>query len=202
MDVSARGKLRILIVDDHAVVRRGVKQILIESFDFLEFGEAKSRPEGIDLALVTQWDLVIVAIDLPDREGVDALAELTRLRPDQPILVLTIRVKLADAVDVVKAGCKGHVEVANDPDELVSAVRRVLSGGTRGREYARHEKLSTREREVLRLIGLGRRVKEIGAALALSEKTISTYRIRILVKLGLKTTADLIRYAVMNRLAD
>jgi two-component system invasion response regulator UvrY len=170
MDGSARGKLRILILDDHAVVRRGVRQILAESLDLLEFSEGKAGQEGLDLALDQSWELVIVAIDLPDREGLKVLAEFMRMRPDQPVLVLTIRVKLADGVGIVKPGTTGQVEVANNPDELLSAVRRVLSGGAISRELASHKSLSNRELEVLRLIGLGRTVKEVAAALALSEK--------------------------------
>jgi two-component system invasion response regulator UvrY len=193
-------KLRILILDDHAVVRRGVRQILTEGFDPLEFGEGKAGSEGLGLALGQTWDL-IVAIDLHDPGG-EGLTELKRMRPDQPILVLTVR------------GKEGHFKVANNPDELVSAVRQILGRQTsaqsimtmevppdvRGR--ADHENLSNREREVIRLLSSGRTVKEIAATLGLSSQTISTYRSRLLTKLGLKTTADLIRYALLNRLAD
>jgi len=217
MNGPAREKLRILILDDYAVVRQGVRQILAGRFDPLQFGEGKAGPEGLDLALSRPWDLVIVAIDLPDREGLEVLIELKRTRPRQPILVFIGCVKFPDAAGAVKTGTEGRIEVANNPGELVSAVRRVLAGGTSGqstmamvappnpepcRPRPCHENLSKREGEVLRLIGLGRTVKEIAAVLALSEKTISTYRSRILIKLGLKTTAELIRYAVMNHLAD
>jgi DNA-binding NarL/FixJ family response regulator len=217
VDDSARDKLRILILDDHAVVRRGVRQILAERFEPLEFGEGKAGPEGLDLALGQPWDLVIVAIDVPDHDGLQVLAALRRMRPDQPILVLTVRVHPPDAADFLKADIEGHAEVANNPDELVSAVRRIFAGGTgrhstiarealpdvdRYLERNSHEDLSSREHEVLRLIGLGTTVKEIAAVLRLTETTVSTYRRRILIKLGLKSTAELIRYAVINRLAD
>jgi two-component system invasion response regulator UvrY len=203
MSGSRREKLRILILDDHPGVRQGVRQILTERFRPLEFDEGKAGLESLELALGQPWDLVIVSVDLPDREGLKVLSELKRISPDQPILVLTLRV--------------GHFEVANTPDEMVSAVRRLIAGGTSGpstgaievsRDPERwcgrpsHENLSNREREVLRLIGSCKTVKEIAAALALSEKTIGTYRSRILIKLELKTTAELVRYAVMNRLAD
>jgi two-component system, NarL family, invasion response regulator UvrY len=198
MDASERDKLRILILDDHAVVRRAIKQIILaEGLDPLEFGEGKAGPEGLDLALGQPWDLV-VAVDLPGRE----MAELKRMRPDQLILVLGVH------------RLEGYVEAANSPDDLVSAVRRILAYGSSGqstramevqsdlRGQPSHEKLSNREREVLRLISSGRTVQEIAAVLALSEKTISSYRSRILTKVGLKTTAELIRYALMNRLSE
>jgi two-component system invasion response regulator UvrY len=190
-------KLRILILDDHLVVRQAIKQIVLdERFDPLEFGESNAGPEGLDLALGRPWDLVIV------REGLEVLTELKRMRPDQLILVLTLR------------SIESQIEVTNNPGYLVSAVHRILAGGTSGQSITAmeapsdllarpcHESLSNRERELLRLLGLGRTLKEIACALALSEKTISTYRSRILTKLGLRTTAELVRYAVMNRLAD
>jgi two-component system, NarL family, invasion response regulator UvrY len=201
MNSFTQEKLRILILDDHPVVRRGLRQILTEGFDPLEFGEGKTGSEGLSLALSQPWDL-IVAIDLPDREGLDVLDQLKKIRPDQLILVLAVRVT------------EGQVEVRNNPDELVSAVRRVLASGTNGRSTVAmeapadlrgrrsHKNLSKREQEVLRLIGLGKTVRDIAAVLVLSDKTISTYRRRMLTKLGLKTTAELIRYALMNGLAD
>lgn len=187
-------KLRILILDNHLVVRQAIKQIVQdERFDPLEFGESNAGPEGLDLALGRPWDLVIV------REGLEVLTELKRMRPDQLIFALTLR------------SIESQIEVTNNPGDLV---RRIVAGGTSGQSITAmeapsdllarpcHESLSNREREVLRLLGLGRTLKEIAGALALSEKTISTYRSRILTKLGLRTTAELIRYAVMNRLAD
>jgi DNA-binding NarL/FixJ family response regulator len=188
-----------------------------EGFEPLEFGEGKAGPEGLDLALGRPWDLVIVAIDLPDREGLQVLTVLKKMRPDQPVLVLIVRANVPDAVCSLKADIDGHAEVVNTPNELVSAFRRVLASGRSGQstmareappnvdqcgERSRYESLSRREREVLRLVGLGRTVKEIAAVLALTETTISTYRSRILTKLGLTSTAELIRYAVINRLAD
>jgi two-component system invasion response regulator UvrY len=200
---SARKRLRILILDDHAIVRLGVRQILHERFDGLEFGEGKAGPEGLDLALGQVWDLVTVAIGQSNRKGRAVLTKLKSMRPGQQVLVLS--------------DCASHVDVANNPGDLALAVRRVLVCMTNGqptrdreitsnlervRAHSSHESLSTREREVLRLIGLGNTVKQIAAILGLSDKTISTYRSRTLVKLRLKTTADLILYAVLNRLAS
>jgi DNA-binding NarL/FixJ family response regulator len=217
MGDTARQKLRILILDDHAVVRRGVRQILAERFGTLEFGESEAGPEGLGLACGQPWDLVIVAVDLPNRVGLEVLIELKRVRPNQPILVVPVRVRFPEETGTVESVGKGSVYVANSPDELVSGVHRVLSSGWSGqstnpvktlpdrqrrRAGASHGNLSQRESEVLRLLGLGGTVKEIAARLALSEKTISTYRNRILLKLGLKTTAELIRYAVINGMAD
>jgi two-component system invasion response regulator UvrY len=192
VDGPTQERLRILILDDHLVVRQAIKQIVLdERFDPLEFGESTAGSEGLALALGRPWDLVIV------REGLEVLTELKRLRPDQLIFVLTLQ-----------------IEVAKNPGDLVSAVRTILSGETGGPSFTAlkapldllappsDESLSNRECEVLRLLGLGRTLKEIAGALALSEKTISTYRSRLLTKLGLKTIAELVRYAVMNRLAD
>ena len=197
MDGPTQEKLRILILDDHLVVRQAIKQIVLdERFDPLEFGESTAGSEGLDLALGRPWDLVIV------RQGLKVLTELKRMRPDQLILVLTLR------------SVENQIEVANNPGDLVSAVRTILAGGTSCQSITaveapsdvlappRHESLANREREVLRLLGLGRTLKEIAGALALNEKTISAYRSRILTKLGLRTTAELVRYAVMNRLTD
>ena len=164
MDGSSREKLRILFLDDHPVVRRGVRKILAERL--LEFGEGNPGPEGLDLALGQPWDLVIIAIDLPE-------------------LVSAVRQVLAD-----KTSCRSTTAMDVPP------VPEPRTGPPS------HKNLSNREHEVLRLIGLGRAVKEIATLLALSEKTISTYRSRILIKLGLKTTSELIRYAVINRLSD
>jgi two-component system invasion response regulator UvrY len=190
-------KLRILILEDQIVVRQAIKQMVLDvRFDPLEFGESNAGPEGLDLALGRPWDLVIV------REGLEVLTELKRMRPDQLIFVLTLR------------SIESQIEVTNNPGDRVSAVRRILAGGTSGQSITSmeapsdllarpcHENLSNREREVLRLLGFGRTMKEIAGALALSEKTISTYRSRILTKLGLRTTAELVRYAVRNLLAD
>ena len=192
-----REKLRILILDDHLVVRQAIKQMVLdERFDPLEFGESNAGPEGLDLALDRPWDLVIV------REGLEVLTELKRMRPDQMIFVLNLR------------SIESQINLTNNRGDLVSAVHRIVTGGTSGQSIAAmeaspdlpvrpcHESLSNREREVLRLLGFGRTLKEIAGALALSEKTISTYRSRTLTKLGLRTTAELVRYAVMNRLAD
>ena len=217
MNDSAQHKLQILILDDHAVVRWGVRQILRENFDPLYFGEGKAGPESLDLARSQAWDLVIVAIDLPDREGLDLLTELKRMRPAQPIIIFTGQMKFRGAVGAVTVRTDDNSEVANNPDRPVPAVRQVPADGSNTQPIMAMEaesdpkpsqrcpidgRLSNREREVLRLIGLGKTVKEISATLALSGKTISTYRSRILIKLGLKTTGELIRFAVMNRLAD
>jgi two-component system, NarL family, invasion response regulator UvrY len=197
VDGPTQEKLRILILDDHFVVRQAIKQIVLdERFDPLELRESTAGSEGLDLALGRPWDLVIV------RQGLEVLTELKRMRPHQLILVLTLR------------SIESQIEVANNPGDLVSVVRTILAGGTSGQSItaveapsdllapASHESLSNREREVLRLLGLGRTLKEIAGALALSEKTIRTSRGRILTKLGFRTPAELVRYAVMNRLAD
>jgi len=200
MNGFRQDKIRILVLDDHPVVRRGIRQILAEGLNPLEFGEAPSGSEGLGLALGQPWDLV-VAFDLSGR-GAEVLTELKKMRPDQPVFAVIVR------------GNDDQAEAMDSPDDLVSAVRRILAGGTSGQRATAmdespglrgrpgHENLSEREREVLHLISLGKPLKEVAAVLALSEKTISAYRSRILTKLELKSTADLIRYGVMNGLAD
>jgi two-component system, NarL family, invasion response regulator UvrY len=193
VDGPTQEKLRILILDDHLVVRQAIKQIVLdERFDPLEFGESTGGSEGLDLALGRPWDLVI------GREGLDVLTELKRIRPDQLILVLTLR------------SIESQIEVANNPAGSVqsSQVEQAVNPSPPWRHRRTcwrppsHESLSNREGEVLRLLGLGRTLKEIAGALALSETTIRTSRSRILTKLGFSTPAELVRYAVNEPLGQ
>lgn len=207
--------MRILIADDHAVVRRGLKETLGEAFSRATFGEAKTAQETLDHARRQDWDVVILDISMPGKSGLDILEDLRRLRPKLPVLLLSIHPEEQYARRALKSGAAGYLTKESVPEELKEAVRRVYSGGRyvsaalaeklafdlrREADTPIHELLSDREFQVLRMIASGRTVKQIADEISLSVKTVSTYRARILEKTGMKTTADLIRFALQNRL--
>jgi two-component system invasion response regulator UvrY len=209
--------MRILIVDDHAVVRRGLKETLGEAFPRATFAEAKSAEETLVHARRQDWDVVILDISMPGKSGLDILDDLHRLRPKLPVLLLSIHPEEQYARRALKSGAAGYLTKDSVPEELKEAVRRVHGGGRyvsaalaeklafdlrKGADTPIHELLSGREFQVLRMIASGRTVKQIADDISLSVKTVSTYRARILEKLGMKTTADLIRYAIQARLVD
>ena len=207
--------MKILITDDHAVLRRGLRQILEDGFGKIQFGEAASGSEAIEAVAREHWDLVMLDITMPGRSGLDALKEIKVLKPNMRVLVLSVHSEDQFAVRVLKAGASGFLNKDSAPEELVKAVRKVLAGGRyvgdslaeklagtlekKGIEFA-HELLSDREFQVLRMIGSGQTVSEIGGELSLSVKTVSTYRTRILEKMKLNTNAELTRYAFEHKL--
>ncbi|MCC2639623.1 MAG: Transcriptional regulator, LuxR family [Nitrospira sp.] len=208
--------MNILIVDDHAIVRRGLRQVLAEGLPAPLFGEAGSAA-GLHQALHTRhWDLVILDLNLPDRHGLDVLKELKVIRPKLPVLVLSFYPETQYATRAIKAGAAGYVAKASAPEELTTAVEKVLSGGTfvslaLGEQLAQElakpgvnspGMLSDRELQIIRLIAAGHTLVDIADRLGLSAKTVSTYRSRLLDKLRLRTTADLIRHAIDARLTD
>ena len=209
--------LKFLIADDHAIVRRGVKDLLAEEFPGVVFGEAATAQAALDAAWKEPWDLIVLDITMPGRSGLDALKDLKAAQPKTPVLVQSMHAEEHFAVRVLKAGGSGYITKDSMPDELVRAVRKLLEGGryvsaslaeqlagvlaADGTRPA-HELLSDREFQVLRMLAAGRAVKEIGAELALSIKTISTYRTRIFEKLNLRTNQDLARYAVRESLIE
>jgi len=209
--------MRILIADDHAVVRQGLMLILGRALGPMEFGEAADSRQAIAAALKEPWNLMILDLSMPGRNGLEVLKELRAQRPALPVLVLSMHAEEQYAVRAFRAGAAGYLTKANASAELVKAVERILSGGryvsaTLGEKLAAelvgrgpgplHEKLSDRELEILRLIGSGRTVKEIAAELTLSSNTISTYRARLLEKMKLRTSAELMQYAISNGLVD
>ena len=199
---------RILLVDDHAVVRRGVRDILTESLGKVTFGEASKPSEAIDKLQAEDWDVVVLDISLPGRGGLDALRDIKRLKPAVPVLVLSMHAEDHYALRALRAGAAGYVNKDSAAEDLSGAVRKVLAGGThvsvRLAETSRpaHERLSDRELEVLRALAAGKTVKEIGVDLSLSEKTVSTYRTRLLEKMQMRTNAELIQYALREGLLD
>jgi DNA-binding NarL/FixJ family response regulator len=208
---------RILLVDDHAVVRRGVRDILTESLGKVSFGEASKPSEALEKLQGEDWDVVILDISLPGRGGLDALREIKRLRPSLPVLVLSMHAEDHYALRTLRAGAAGYVNKESAADELSVAVRKVLAGGTHvsvrlaetlaksfrsDTSRSPHERLSDRELEVLRGLAAGKTVKQIGIELALSEKTVSTYRTRLLEKMQMHTNAELIQYALREGLVE
>ncbi|WCJ57966.1 response regulator transcription factor [Fontisphaera persica] len=206
---------RVLIVDDHVLTRLGMVHFVRHCFGQVEIGEADNAQTALQLARETAWDLIILDIDLPDRSGLDILPDLRRARPKTPILFVTGLVQEDVALHGLKGGACGFVEKGSSPEELKRALtaalngQRYISGGMRERlafhaiepeESSPLDKLSEREFQVLRQLGQGHTLTEIGHNLSLSVKTISTYRQRLLEKLNLRTTADLVRYAVQKGL--
>lgn len=205
---------RILTVDDHEVVREGVKGLF--SAEVAQFGEARSGPEALNLIREGDWDLAILDISLDGRSGLDVLKEIKALRPKLPVLMLSMHAEDQYAMRAFKAGASGYISKASSRDELREAVLRVIKGGRyvspsmaermvfdlSGSEKPPHETLSDRELEVLCLIASGKTVGEIAESLSLSDKTISTYRRRILDKMQLNTNAELTHYAIRNGLVE
>lgn len=211
-------RLRILLVDDHEVVRRGLHDLLEDEFPDAVFGDAADSASALDLAWRRPWDLAIVDINMPGRCGLETLAELRRTLPGLPVLMLSIAPESEYAVRALKLGAAGYVSKQSVGAELVEAVRKVLDGGRYitpalaerlaeelqmgGRPGAAHEQLSAREMQVLRLLARGANVKRIAGELSLGEKTVFTYRSRLLEKLGLQNDVEAARYALRHGLVD
>lgn len=209
--------MKILIVDDHAIVRRGMISLLREHFKNVEFGESEDARQGYSAAVEGEWDLVLMDISMPGRSGLDFIQDVKRAKPGLPVLVVSAHAEKDYAIRALKLGAAGYVSKQGAAETLVTAVKRVLSGGryvsralaehladslSGGGGDTSHESLSNRELEVLKLIASGKTLKEIGVELALSEKTIATYRARIAEKMGLSSNVDLTRYAMRHGLVD
>ncbi len=207
--------MKVLIADDHPVVRQGVKQILSEDPYFKEFSEAQNAKEIFENVHRKKWDILILDINLPDMNGLEILRQLKKERPELPVLILTILDEDQIAVRVLKAGASGFVTKETMPEELLTAVKKVHAGGRyvspslaeklvfniyTEDEMPLHLKLSNREYQVICLIAEGKSVKQIAEELFLSVQTIRTYRTRILEKMDMKTDAELIHYAIQNNL--
>ncbi|RJP33826.1 MAG: DNA-binding response regulator [Actinobacteria bacterium] len=209
--------IKVLIVDDHPVVRKGLMQILSEEPDVETAAEAKTAAELLDLVREREWDVIVLDITLPDRSGLEALKDVKAVRPDLPVLILSMHPEDQYALRVLKAGAAGYLNKDSASDELVYAVRKVVGGGRYvspsmaeklavvvGGDYEKppHENLSDREFQVLCMLASGKRLKEIAAELCLSVKTVSTYRTRVLEKMGMESNAELTYYAVKNGLVE
>jgi len=209
--------MKVLIADDHAVVRRGLIQLLADEYPGLSAGEARDAGEVFKLAGEQDWDIIILDISMPGRSGLEVLRELKQQRPRVPVLILTSHPEEQYAIRVLKAGAAGYMTKESAPEHLIEGIRKVTGGGRyvsprlaellaaavcADPEKAPHESLSDREYRVLCLIGAGKTVGEIAAALSLSVKTVSTYRTRLLEKMGMKTNAELTHYAIKSGLVD
>ena len=208
---------RILIVDDHEVLRDGVKRIFDKQPGTIIFGEAGTVQEALRLVREQDWDVVVLDLSLGDRSGLEVLKELKRIRPRLPVLILSMHSEEQFARRAFKAGAAGYITKDSPRAELVKAINKVIGGGRYastalaeklivdlGKDTDRplHESLSDREFEVVRLIASGKTVGEIADLLSLSDSTISTYRARILEKMEMKTNAELTHYAIQNKLVD
>jgi DNA-binding NarL/FixJ family response regulator len=213
----SRRPLRVLIVDDHKIVRDGLKQVLADSFPQAVFGEACSGQEALDSLGKAQWDVMLLDLTMPGGGGLEVLSQMSTVQPETKTLVLTMHPEDQFAVRVLKAGAFGYLTKESASEEVVNAVNKVLAGGkyvsaslaqnlvaalNTPPPKAPHETLSDREYQVLRLIAVGRSVKEIAFDLSLSVKTVSTYRTRVLAKLKFTTNADVIRYALREKLVE
>ena len=207
--------MQILIADDHAVVRRGLTQILLEEFSSAKIEEVDNSEDLIRKAMDGHWDVIISDLSMPGRSGLDALLQLKELLPDTPVLIMSIHPEDHYAIRALKAGASGYLTKATAPTELVKAVRLVLEGRRyisastaeklasaviQEKDKPLHEYLSNREFDVLKLLAAGRPVSEIASQLSLSITTISTYRARIMSKMKIKTNAELTIYAMNNHL--
>jgi DNA-binding NarL/FixJ family response regulator len=209
--------IRALIVDDHEIVRRGLKEIFGDEFSELETAEAGNSRTALELVTTQDWDVVLLDINLPGRNGLEVLSEIKRIRPQVPVLVVSAYPEEEFAIRSLKLGASAYMHKGGAADELRAAVKKVLSGGkyvtpslaerladALGGDFQStpHDALSGRELEVLRMVATGKTIKEIAAELSLSEKTIGTYRSRISKKMGLATNVEITRYAFQNGLVD
>ena len=209
--------IKVLIADDHAVVRRGLRQILAETPDILVGGEAKSTPEVRQLVREQRFDVVVLDLNMPGGSGLELLGELHRENPGARVLILTVYQENQYAVRAIKAGAAGFLTKESAPEKLIEAVRKIATGGryispelaetlasmvAGEAEGAPHERLSDREFEVFKMLASGRTVSQVASELALSVKTVSTHRTRILKKMDMKTNAELTHYAMRNRIVD
>ena len=208
---------RILIADDHAVFRQGLNQLLGEQIEGVVFGEAATAQEVLELVWHDRWDIVVLDVSMPGRSGIEILREIKKSTPQLPILVLSSHPEEQYGVRVVREGASGYLNKASEPREIVGAIKRILSGGlyitpSLAEQLATavahpgfalpHEKLSARELQVLQLTTSGKSVKEIAAELRLSGQTVFTYRARLMEKMGFKTSAQAMRYAIDNKLIE
>jgi DNA-binding NarL/FixJ family response regulator len=209
--------IRVLVVDDHPIVREGLKQILSDTEDILVVDEADSGQAVLTSAARSNFDVVLLDISMPGRDGLEVLRELKQQKPKLPVLILSMYPEEHYAVRVLRAGASGYLTKSSAPDELISAIRKVASGRKyisstlaerliyeldREADRPMHEVLSDREYQVMHMISTGKSVKEIAEALGLSVKTVSTYRSRIMEKMNMKNNAEIVLYAVQNKLID
>jgi len=209
--------IKLLIADDHTIVREGLKQILADTPNISVVGEANSGQEVIKKVAVGNFDLVLLDISLPGMSGLDVLKQIRLLKPDLPVLILSMYPEEQYAIRSLKAGASGYLTKESAPEELIRAIRKVATGRKyiteslaekilidwdKDKGKAPHEMLSDREYQVFCLIASGKTVKEISKVLSLSTKTVSTHRARILKKMHMRNSAQLMHYAIRHNLVE
>jgi two-component system, NarL family, invasion response regulator UvrY len=209
--------IRVLIADDHPLLRSGLKHILQQEPDFFPPGEAENSDQTLERIKEKPWDIIVLDIAMPGRNGLETLSEIKRLHPGLPVLIMSMHAEEQFALRSIKAGANGYINKNEATSELVRAIRRILSGRKyvsaalaevlataveSGEERPLHEALSDREYHVVCRIASGKSVSEIAEETSLSAKTISTYRARALEKMMMRTNAELTRYAIRNGLVD
>ena len=207
--------IRILVADDHAVVRQGVKQILADVMDMTVQDEAQNGPETLRKVTDNNYDVVLLDISMPGRSGLEVLEDIKAQHPKLAVLILSMHPEEQYAVRALRAGASGYLTKASAPQELIGAIRKVAGGGKYvtsslaekladeleiDTEKLPHERLSNREHQVMLMLAEGKSVSDIADELCLSVKTISTYRTRVMSKMGMKKNAELTLYAVHNKL--
>jgi two-component system, NarL family, invasion response regulator UvrY len=207
--------IKILIADDHSIVREGLKQILAETPDLVVAGEASTAHEVMQMLQENLWDMIVLDISLPDISGMEVLRQIKEQNPNLPVLILSMHAEEQYAVRALRAGASGYLTKESASDQLIHAIKKVAQGGKyvspslaeklafelgTSNQKPMHESLSNREFQVLCMIASGKTITEISQELYLSVKTVSTHRTRILQKMGMKNNAELIRYAINNNL--
>ena len=209
--------MKVLVVDDHAIIRKGLKQILDDTDDMRVTGEADCGMQAIHMAQTEPYDLVLLDISLPDKHGVEVLKQLKQNHPSLPILMLSMHAEDQYAVRAMKAGASGYLNKQSVPSQLVDAIRQVgkgkkyisnelaqqlAEGLSEGFHELLHQTLSNREYQTLCLLASGKKLSEMAEIMSLSTKTVSVYRARLLDKMKLKTNAEAIQYAISNHLLE
>jgi two-component system invasion response regulator UvrY len=209
--------MRILIADDHPIFRAGLKEVLAKSADVKRIGEADNGQKALELARKQRWDVVLLDITMPGKDGIETLRELRREHPKLPILILSAHPEDQLALRLIKSGAAGYLTKDKAPEVLLTAIQKVLYGGIYLSESladrvifemrseikgSLHESLSEREYQVMLGIAAGKTLKDVAKELSLSERTVSTYRARLCEKMNMKSNSELIRYAMQNKLVD
>lgn len=215
MTFKKGGSIKVLVVDDHEVVRQGLKTIISKHSDLSIAGEAENGNQALQILKQIKVDVVLLDFDMPEKNGLETLIELKRLYPDLPALILSISPEDHYGTRFLKAGASGYLQKSTATDQLINAIRKVFNGGkyissaltdklvanlNQGKEPFLHESLTDREFQIFLLLAKGEKLKEIASDLSLSINTISTYRSRILQKMDLKNNAEIIHYAIENDL--
>ena len=210
-------KIKIIIADDHAIVREGLKQIVAEEKDMLVCGEAEDAASLMELLNKEQWSIVVLDINMPGKSGLEALKDIKQIYPNLPVLILSMFSEDQYGLRAIKAGASGYLKKVSAPTELVIAIRKIVSGRKyinsslaeklaenlgSGNNIFLHDKLSDREYQIMCNIALGKSAEEIAVELALSINTVYTYRNRILEKMSMKSNVELTQYAVQNKLIE